>query len=194
MRVGQGAPVPWHCTHTTHAKRRHLVLMVRAQLLQPRHGFFPLVCYSDGMLSCTAPLRTAVRRTAPPIRAPMRVVAMAKKDDKGKSSARGPGSAPMYMETIEQRKASKAFRKGGADDGGRGGGGGGGGGDDGDDGGWNSGDGDGEVRHPGCVPHVPCENLGGSCEVRLLWYLPDHLTRPIAALLSALPPQTLSPP
>jgi hypothetical protein len=71
---------------------------------------------------------------------------MAKKDDK-KGAARGPGSAPMYMETVEQRKASKAFRKGGADDGGRGGGGGGagGGGGDGDEGGWSSGDSDGEV-------------------------------------------------
>ena len=91
-------------------------------------------------------------------------VAMAKKDDgKKKKAARGPGSAPMYMETIEQRKASKAFRKGGADDGGRVGGGGGGGGDDGDDGGWNSGDGDGEVRHSGFPGmQAPCESLGGS--------------------------------
>eukprot|EP00240_Pyramimonas_obovata_P007303 CAMPEP_0118946476 /NCGR_PEP_ID=MMETSP1169-20130426/44258_1 /TAXON_ID=36882 /ORGANISM="Pyramimonas obovata, Strain CCMP722" /LENGTH=180 /DNA_ID=CAMNT_0006892459 /DNA_START=109 /DNA_END=651 /DNA_ORIENTATION=- len=60
------------------------------------------------------------------------------------AQAKGPGAAPMYMETIEQRQAAKAFRKGGADDGGFGGGGG--GGDGGDDGWYGDGRDDGEVN------------------------------------------------
>mmetsp|Transcript_38556 Transcript_38556/g.46621 ORF Transcript_38556/g.46621 Transcript_38556/m.46621 type:complete len:197 (-) Transcript_38556:324-914(-) len=58
----------------------------------------------------------------------------------GMSSGSGPGLAPMYMQTDEQRKADRQFRKGGVDDGG--GGGGGRGGDGGDDGGWSNGDGE----------------------------------------------------
>eukprot|EP00242_Pyramimonas_sp_CCMP2087_P014862 CAMPEP_0198209720 /NCGR_PEP_ID=MMETSP1445-20131203/17692_1 /TAXON_ID=36898 /ORGANISM="Pyramimonas sp., Strain CCMP2087" /LENGTH=96 /DNA_ID=CAMNT_0043883585 /DNA_START=77 /DNA_END=363 /DNA_ORIENTATION=- len=58
----------------------------------------------------------------------LRVVEAAKDDDqkdekkkrprKPTGGPKGPGSAPMYMETVEQRNAAKAFRKGGADDGG----------------------------------------------------------------------------
>mmetsp|Transcript_21432 Transcript_21432/g.29777 ORF Transcript_21432/g.29777 Transcript_21432/m.29777 type:complete len:176 (-) Transcript_21432:111-638(-) len=63
------------------------------------------------------------------------------------AASKGPGMAPMSMETIEQRNAAKAFRKGGASDDF---GGGGGGGDDGDDGGWFNND-DGEANPVGVI-------------------------------------------
>eukprot|EP00976_Prorocentrum_cordatum_P076548 1182349-Prorocentrum_minimum.AAC.2 len=116
------------------------MLALRSQLV------LPSVSRSQG--------RVSAHVKCPPSYRALRVVA-AKGEDEGAdkkskrprkaAGAKGPGAAPMYMETIEQRQAAKAFRKGGADDGGSGGGGGG-GGDGGDDGWYGDGNDDGEVN------------------------------------------------